>query len=421
MKSEKIPARGSARGDAVRPRDRLQPAQRSPTVPRLSGAPNPESATVPLGVVVAATPTQAAPLALGLQRRHGNRFVARTLKIARQGGAATAAAPAFSVNRAQYLRRVNQALQNLGGRLVAGNTFAGFVQPILRAMLAQVTWRDSAGTDHGGGVIRHTLPGRPPLALNLRLILDDKATPQRAGQFRHTGATDGILSVLVRNNGTAQALTEVLYHEALHMVSWIINRSGGAARIAGAPSRAIRGLQMSRLTTQIAGIRRQIGALAQSVNARRQAAGGTQITSAGLDRMARWLMEEVQVRAETEVFQQFLQVQQQRRQRGGRGRMYMLTRQYGSINARVVDRYVFDYSRVFEPADRTGLTISDRQTLQQLTRTLEGFYQLQVRRRFSLAAYSSGRPRIRPRFGPRPLQPPNLRQRIQAPTRSPPF
>jgi hypothetical protein len=371
--------------------------------------------------VLAASPAQAAPLVLGLQRRHGNRFVARTLKIAREGGAGAAAAAAFSVNRAQYLRLVTRALRNLGGRLVAGTTFAGFIQPILRAMLAQVTWRDSAGTDHGGGAIRHTLPGTPPLALNLRLILDDTANPQRAGQFRHTGTTDGIMFVLVRNSGTAQALTEVLYHEALHMVSWIINRPGGRARIAGVPRQAIRGLQMSRLTTQIAGIRRRLGVLAQSVNARRQAAGGTRISSASLDRMARWLMEEVQVRAETEVFQQFLQVQQQRRQRGGRGRIYMLTSQYGSINTRVIDRYVFDYSRVFVAADRTGLTTTDRQTLRQLTRTLEGFYQYQVRRRFSLAAYTGGRPRIRPRFGPRPLQPPNLRQRIQAPTRSPPF
>jgi len=421
MKSKEMRSRGPACGEAARSPSGSPPERRSPGLPRLAGVRHPEHTTASLGIMLATSPAQAVPLALGLQRRHGNRFVARALKIAREGGAGAATAPVFSVNRAQYLRLVNQAVQNLGGRLVAGNTFAGFVQPILRAMLAQVTWRDSAGTDHGGSTIRHSLPGRPPLTLNLRLILDDKANPRRAGQFRHTGTTDGILFVLVRNNGTAQALTEVLYHEALHMVSWIINRRGGAARIAGTPRRAIQGLQMSRLTAQIAGVRRQLGVLAQSVNTRRQAAGRAQVSSASLDRMARWLVEEVQVRAETEVFQQFLQVQQQRSQRGGRGRMYMLTRQYGSINNRVVDRYVFDYSHIFEPADRAGLTTTDRQALHQLTQTLEGFYQLQVRRRFSLAAYTSGRPRTRPRFGPRPLQLPNLRQRIQAPTRNPPF
>jgi hypothetical protein len=331
--------------------------------------------------------------------------------------ATAAPVAAFSVVRADYETMVSRTLQALSGRLLASTTFTSALLPILRSMFAQVVWRDSTGAEHGGGAYAYTVPGAGGTVLNLTMILDDMADPPEAGQFQSSG-TDGRLVVRVRRSSGVPELTEVLYHEALHMMSWIINTHAGVGAVAGVERRAVRGLEMRRFTAQIAAIRRHLDSLAQSINARRRAAGRSEITAAELDRTAGWLMEEVQVRAETEVMQQALQVEQQR---GRRAAVYITTQQYGDINRGRVDRYVFDFSRTFTPADRTGLTREDRATLQTLTEILEGFFQLHVRRRFSLTAYTISVPRERPRWEPAPLTPPSFLPRIGEAARRPPF
>jgi hypothetical protein len=327
-----------------------------------------------------------------------------------------APASGFSVVRATYERLVCRAVQNLLGRLLRSTTFAPVVQPILQSMLAQVVWRDSAGTEHGGAAVTYTVPGTRGTTLNLTMILDDMINPPEAGQFQHSN-TSGRLSVRVRSSATVEALTEVLYHESMHMMSWIIGRYGVAAA-PGVEMRAVRGLELGRFSTQISGIRRELDDLARTVNARRRASSRDQITANQLDQAARWLMEEVQVRAETEVFQLALQVEQQR---GARARVYIPTLQYGSINLDTVNRYVFEFSHTFTPDDRRGMTEDERRTLRRLTEILEGFFQLHVRRRFSLTAHTSTIPPTRPEFSPRPLEPPSFIERIGEATHREPF
>jgi hypothetical protein len=183
----------------------------------------------------------------------------------------------------------------------------------------------------------------------------------------------------------------------------------GAAAAPGVNQRAVRELDLSRFTVEIAGIRRELDSLAQGVNLRRRAGGRDEITAERLDYTARWLMEEVQVRAETEVFQQTLQVEQQRRERA---RVYMPTQQYGAINLGTVDRYVFEFSHTFTPDDRTGITGEERRILSTLTEILEGLFQNHVRRRFSLAAYTMTIPFTMPEYQPPPLEPPSFIDRI---------
>jgi hypothetical protein len=185
---------------------------------------------------------------------------------------------------------VRRALQNLSGRLLRGTTFAPVVQPILQSMFAQVVWRDSAGTEHGGAAVTYTVPGRSRTTLNLTMILDDMINSPEAGQFQSSG-TNGRLSVRVRRCTTIDKLTEVLYHESMHMMSWIITLYGAAA-VPGVERRAVRGLELSRFSSQIASIRRELDSLAQIVNTRHRASGRTQITADQLDQTARWLMEE---------------------------------------------------------------------------------------------------------------------------------
>jgi hypothetical protein len=344
---------------------------------------------------------------------------AETHAVHRQPAAAPAVArPAISVDQGVYEQNVRRSLNALTSRLVQSTTLARAVLPILRAMAATPVWRDLAGGELGGGTFPYSVPGTANRVLNLRLVLDDMIDPPEAGQFSSRGG-DGTITVRVRRVTGQDQLSEVLYHESLHMMTWIMGTHGGAAAVAGSERSAARALDMSRFATQIAGIRRTLDQLAQSVNARRSNGGaGPRITSSDLDRMSSWLMEEIQVRAETEVFRQAQQVDANR----GRGpAVYIGTSAYGSIDRRMVDSYVFDFSRVFAPADRNGLTAPDQSILRVLMEQLEGFFQLHVRRRFSLTAYTTQVPRAEPEFRQRPLTPPTFVPRILDSVKGEPF
>jgi hypothetical protein len=166
-------------------------------------------------------------------------------------------------------------------------------------------------------------------------------------------------------------------------------------------------LDLSRARSQIHTVRNWLDALAQSVNSRR--GSGAQISAADLDRMAEWLVEEINVRIETEVFRLASSTQQALSTRGPS--VIMGTGSNWEINTRMVDRYVFDFSHVFLPSDRASLTAEDRRTLATLRQILEGMYQARVRRRFSPSPYLAGRgiPRAQVPWSPPPLMPPPMR------------
>jgi hypothetical protein len=317
---------------------------------------------------------------------------------------AGALAPAFSVDQVTYSRKVSQAISLMSGRFVSGQTMAGSVVPMVQAMLPQVTWRDSNNVDHGGGIVQYPRPGAPGQMLNLHLILDDQADPLDAGRFHETGPNDAEIFVRIRKNPGAEELALTMYHESMHMMSWLINRPGGAAT-PGAHSAVGRALDRSRFSTQITSIRNALDQLAQSVNSRRPP--GQAITPAMLDRTAPWLMEEVQVRAETEVFRLALGVQQARASRGPS--VIIGTGENSEVNPAMVDRYLFDFSHAFLPGDRADLSPQDREGLRILSEILEGFFQGQVRRQFSLSAYTTTIPRAPFEYTPPPLQPPTMR------------
>jgi hypothetical protein len=330
-------------------------------------------------------------------------------EVQRQPAAAPVATPGFSVNQAAYLGLVNQALGQMSGRLVKSETLVSTVVPILQAMLANVTWKDAQGVSHGGGTVQHTIGG---VTLNLQLILDDAAAPPQAGEFTRHSNTDAEMRILVQVNPGADELAETLYHESMHLASWLLHRPTPALGVQpggrSGPRAAAGTLDLARATPQIAAVRLWLDTLAQSVNPRR--AAGTQISAADLDRMARWLVDEVNVRAETEVFR-LASSTQQAIAAPGPAIAIMGTGPNWQINATMVDRYVFDFSHAFLPADRAGLTPADRQTLAMLMRILEGIFQSRVRRRFSPMPYLVGRglPRAQVQWTPPPLTPPSLR------------
>lgn len=318
--------------------------------------------------------------------------------------AAAPAGPTFSVDQTVYLRRVDAAIGRMAGPIVGRFTLTDVVQPILLAARAHVTWRDETGADHGGGAATYSLPGTPPLSLNLRLVLDDQLTPPDAGRFEGRGTTDATVIVRIRRNPTTDDLMLTLFHESLHLAQWII-ASAGASRLGGAEPRAVQALTMTNFPAQIASIRLQLDALASSVNPRRAAAGQPQITGADLGRMAPWLMEEVQVRAETEVFR--LASEEQRARTSGRPGVFLGTMESVEVSRDFVNRYVFEHSRVFLPTDAAGLTPEDRRVLALLTDVLRRFFQHQVTRRISLSLFRHT-PRAPFPWTPPPLTPPTF-------------
>lgn len=319
-------------------------------------------------------------------------------------------AGALSVNKTTYLGLINSAIGRMSGNLVDNETLATTVMPILRAMAGNPVWKDPRGNTSGGGSISHTIG---TTTLNLTLILNDDPNPLRpAGFFHHgTSATDASIEVFIRHNATSEELMETLYHESMHMASWLINRPTPALGVQAAGRSGPRGaaatLDLARSTTQISSVRLWLDTLAQSVNTRRSA--GAQITAANLDHMARWLVEEINVRIETEVFRLAEETQRFMATRGPL--VYVQPGPNWQINTGMVDRYVFDFSQVFLPTDRAGLTAVDRQTLATLLQILEGIYQSRVRRRFQQAPYLTGRgiPRAPLTYTPPPLVPPTFR------------
>ena len=137
-------------------------------------------------------------------------------------------------------------------------------------------------------------------------------------------------------------------------------------------------------------------------------ASGTQVGTADIDRMARWLLEEVNVRIETEVFRLAASTQQAITSRGPS--IIIGTGSNWSINRGMVDKYVFDFSHVFLPTDRASLTATDQQTLATLMQILEGIFQSRVRRRFNPSPYLMGHgiPRAPLQWTPPPLTPPTF-------------
>ena len=159
---------------------------------------------------------------------------------------------------------------------------------------------------------------------------------------------------------------------------------------------------------QVAATRNQLDALAKSVNARRKATGQSEITRAGLDKMAPWLVEEVLVRAETEVFRLYATAQQMRATRGPSVMVQGISAggQSIDVNLAMVQQYVFQFSNQFQKSDESSLTQADKQLLMTLSQMLDELFKRQVKRRFSWVLWSISVPRATFQLPTPPLTPP---------------
>lgn len=307
-----------------------------------------------------------------------------------------------AVDRATFERRVADGLALLGGRRVGAHTMSAELQPLLRDLAAQAAWRDEHGRQRGGGAVTRDVGG---VRVTLHMVYDDAPAPDRDAMFESRGADDGTFRVYVRRGTDAEDVATSLYHEALHMVSWLTNRARPAAFGSTAAPEVLRTLDLSRHTAGITALQRWLQRLADGVNQRRPESDT--VTPAQIERTARWLVEEIAVRAETEVFGQH-----RAREIGGlsSGVGREIDGAPMEVSADIVRHYVFDMSGAFRPADGgAALTSLDREALAMLVRLLGGLYRTMLRRRFSEVAFTDIRPE-RPTvdIGPRPLEPPRF-------------
>lgn len=321
----------------------------------------------------------------------------------------------FSVDQRHYDAQVIRAIDGISGAIVESNTAAAQVRPVLQAMSGQVVWRDDAGMDHGGGAASYTWPFGTMPTLRLRLVLDDQASPPDAGRFEPGGSNDATIFLRVRNNADEAAIQLTLYHESMHLLRWANNLAtatpaashGRAPATAGpAPTSATaRALAHGSAPALANTVGLWLGQLKDSVNTRR--AAGDQLTDADVHSVTDWLIEEVQVRAETEIFRLASSAQAARASHGPS--VIVDTAQNIDVNQAMVDRYLFEFSGHFRTADRASLTPDDRQTIGTLASILDGFFQHQVRRRISVTAYTQRVPRAPIDYTPPPLVPPTFR------------
>jgi hypothetical protein len=308
--------------------------------------------------------------------------------------------PGFSVNQAGYMKLVSDAVQQMQGRRIDSQTLAPTIKPVLDSLLGHETWADAAGKQQGGGAVQQQFPGMSPSAVSIRLVMDDSSNSVKLGDFTPTGAA-GTIRIFVQKNKDIDTLTETLFHESLHMMTWLANRSAPPA-FAQSNNPQVRALRRARKGPEVQLVRNVLDNLASDINPKRQKQQQSPVSPAGLDRTASFLVEEITVRVETAVFEQISSGVAigpiTSATPGGR----TLSSQ---IDANTIDKYLFDFSGDFKPADRSLLDPSDQQYLDAITEILISYANHQIRIRTAGPGVQTTVPRQQMRMPLPPLNP----------------
>ncbi|MEO1515422.1 MAG: DUF4157 domain-containing protein [Bacteroidota bacterium] len=354
--------------------------------------------------------------------REGQKLLAHELThVVQQRGTAPAIQrtplPNFSVNTDVYERQVRRAVQSMQGNILRGYTLVDDIHPILSAMVSNISFRNRQGQMvRNGGTASYRMPGSN-LTLSLGLVLDDNASTSLGGQFRHSSATSGTMVLMIQKNQSISEIALTMYHEAMHMLHWIQNRRN-APRLRAHNRRARTALLNSRSTSLITSTQRRFGQLIALVNLIRGRQASTQanrrsaIASNQAQAVAEWMVEEINVRSETEIYRLAASVQANRRRTGPS--IIIDTSVSTTVNQRIVMAYIFDHSNRFSRDDIRDATSLERRSIQlimsSLLRTYQGMFRLAVRRRISLVALSRTRGYTPLKPGPmRPLRQPKFR------------
>ncbi|MEK6210041.1 MAG: DUF4157 domain-containing protein [Pseudomonadota bacterium] len=205
-----------------------------------------------------------------------------------------------AASRAEYLAKVEAAIAQLGDKALGADTLSDLLFALFKALgkAGKVTWRDSAGTQSGGGTIDFQPPGKGAKKLKLRLVLDeaDPAKEKREGFF---SASEGKIVLFVNQNTSVDDIRDTLVHEGLHLAAHIL-QAQGASSLGGPKDVAVKALQEDLgLAQPVESLRKHLTALNGKLNLRRAEHGDPAVGADTIDNAAKELWEEATVRAET--------------------------------------------------------------------------------------------------------------------------
>jgi hypothetical protein len=208
------------------------------------------------------------------------------------------------VDRPDYLRRVQEAVRELEDAGPAAKTLSDVLLPLLKELskASRVMWKSPGGAKTGGKPFGFKAPGKGAKKIELTLVLDeaDPITEKRGGYF---SSSEGHIALMVQHNPTVESIRRTLVHEALHLAVDIVEKQGAAA-LGSLKDEAVQALQSGlNKTVEIQNLTRIVSMLHVSLNASRAGRGGAAVPDALVGETARFLWEEILVRAETFYFE----------------------------------------------------------------------------------------------------------------------
>lgn len=301
--------------------------------------------------------------------------------------------------------RIRAAL--VGLERAGPGTFGPWVAPLLRFLSSRITYRDPSHHNRDGQELEVALrrrgqgPQATPRIFRLRLVLDDQGDPRERAYFEPRGQSGSIVLNIrpprqaAGATGAAgqgidalstDALGDVLYHEAVHMLRhWQV--------VYGEDYLPFTGLERSTLgltlfTSESARIERDLQVILAAVNAARPP--GRAVPAGSARDFAQRLTEEAMVRAET----QHMGAMRGRREQAGTGRVAGgLIRLRGDIDRATPATYLFAFGDMLMPQDRSALSAPGdaaaraREALDDIAAVFEAILQQHTEQRWGRREY----------------------------------
>jgi hypothetical protein len=211
---------------------------------------------------------------------------------------------AAQVDRADYLSKVHDAVQASKVAALADKTLSGMLFPLLEQLAdaKHVIWRDAAGAETVGKTVAFKPSGKGAKTMNITLVLDE-ADPDKEKRNGYFDASAGRIVLFVRNRPAVDGIRETLYHEGTHMTAHIIESQGEAA-IGGKAATAAKSFEgLLNKTAEIETLKGSLERLRLSINSSRGRRAEPRLEPAMAESTAKFLWEEIAVRAETFFFE----------------------------------------------------------------------------------------------------------------------
>jgi hypothetical protein len=211
---------------------------------------------------------------------------------------------AAHVDRADYLSKVHDAVQQPKVEALTNKTLSSMLFPLLEQLAdsKHVIWRDAAGTETRGTPVAFKPSRKGAKTMNITLVLDE-ADPEKEKRNGLFDASAGRIVLFVRNRPTVDGIRATLYHEGTHMTAHIIESQGEAAigGKAGPAAKSFEGLLNK--TAEIETLKGSLERLRLNINSSRGRRGEATLEPARAESTAKFLWEEIAVRAETFFFE----------------------------------------------------------------------------------------------------------------------